>query len=241
MRHAVYFAPRDTALIARLGARWLGRDAATGRALKQPELAGISGPEFEAATASARRYGFHATLKPPFRLAEGRTAGDLDAAVERLAASLPAVTIPGLEIARLGGFIALVPAGPVPALDALAGRVVAELDGFRAPPDAAEIARRRPASLSPRERAMLERWGYPHVFEEFRFHMTLTDALPPERGDALAAAAARHFAPVLGRPVLVDALTVFVEPRPAAPFCIHKVLPLAGGGRRFASIGGGAG
>jgi putative phosphonate metabolism protein len=240
MRHAVYYAPRDTALIARLGARWLGRDAADGRALKQPEVDGVSGPEFEAATASARRYGFHATLKPPFRLAAGHTAAEFEAAVERLAATLPAVTIPGLELARLGGFVALVPAAPVPALDALAGRVVADLDGVRSPPDADEIVRRRPATLSPRQREMLEKWGYPHVFEEFQFHMTLTDALPPALGDRLAAAATRHFAPVLGRPVLVDALTVFVEPRPAAPFLIAKALPLAGAGRRFASIGGGA-
>jgi putative phosphonate metabolism protein len=240
MRHAVYFAPRDTALLARLGARWLGRDAADDRALKQPEIDGINGPEIEAATASARRYGFHATLKPPFRLAEGRTAADFTSAVERLAATLPVVTIPSLAVARLGGFVALVPSQPVEALDALAGRVVAELDAFRAPPDADELARRRPATLSPRQREMLDRWGYPHVFEEFHFHMTLTDALPPALGDGLAAAAMRHFAPVLGRPVLVDALTVFVEPRPAAPFRILKVLPLAGAGRRFTSIGGGA-
>jgi putative phosphonate metabolism protein len=240
MRHAVYYAPRDTALIARLGARWLGRDAAGGRALKQPEIDGVSGPEMEAATASARRYGFHATLKPPFRLAEGRTAADFTAAVERLAATLPAVTIPSLAVARLGGFVALVPSQPVAALEGLAARVVVDLDGFRAPPDEAEIARRRPATLSPRQREMLERWGYPHVLEEFQFHMTLTDALPPALGDALAAAAARHFAPVLGRPVLVDALTVFVEPRPAAPFQIARALPLAGAGRRFASIDGGA-
>ena len=194
----------------------------------------------EAATASARRYGFHATLKPPFRLAAGRTAADFTAAVERLAATLPAVTIPSLEVTRLGGFVALVPSGPVEALDALAARVVTDLDDFRAPPDADEIARRRPATLSPRQREMLERWGYPHVLEEFQFHMTLTDALPPALGDRLAAAATRHFAPVLGRPVLVDALTIFVEPRPAAPFTIAAALPLAGGGRRFASIDGGA-
>jgi putative phosphonate metabolism protein len=238
MRHAVYFAPRDTALLARLGARWLGRDAADGRALKQPEIAGVSAPEVEAATASARRYGFHATLKPPFRLAEGRTAAELVVATERLAATLPAVTIPALEVARLGAFVALVPRAPVAALHRLADRVVAELDGFRAPPDSDELARRRPATLSPRQREMLERWGYPYVFEEFGFHMTLTDAVAPALGERLAAAAMHYFAPVLGRPVLVDALALFVEPAPAAPFRIARAVPLAGAGRRFASVGG---
>lgn len=240
MRHAVYFAPRDTALLARLGARWLGRDAADGRALQQPEIDGVPAPEVEAATDSARRYGFHATLKPPFHLAAGCTAAELAGATERLAATLPAVTIPALEVARLGAFVALVPRAPVAALHRLADRVVAELDAFRAPPDADELARRRPATLSPRQREMLERWGYPYVFEEFGFHMTLTDAVAPALGARLAAAATAFFAPVLGRPVLVDALTLFVEPAPAAPFRIDRVVPLAGGGRRFASVEGDA-
>jgi len=237
MRHAVYFAPSAAEPLARLGAAWLGRDAADGRPLAQPPIDGVDPPDFAAATAAARRYGFHATLKPPFRLAEGHTAADLADAVAALAAALPPVTLPALAIARVGGFVALVPDRPVAALDRLAGRVVADLDRFRAPPSAAETARRRPATLSPRQRAMLARWGYPYVFEEFGFHMTLTDAVAPALGDRLVAAAARHFAPVLGRPVPVDALTLFVEPAAGAPFGITARLPLTGA----AADDGGAG
>ena len=42
-----------------------------------------------------------------------------------------------------------------------------ELDAFRAPPDDAELARRRKAGLTERQDALLMQWGYPYVFEEF--------------------------------------------------------------------------
>jgi len=51
---------------------------------------------------------------------------------------------------------------------------------------AAELARRRTLRLTAEQDAMLARWGYPYVLEDFRFHMTLTGSLPlPERNRAL--------------------------------------------------------
>ncbi len=111
----------------------------------------------DAITVSARRYGFHATLKPPFRLAEGRTPEELDAAVARFAAGSAAVLIPQLTLARLGGFFALVPGAEAPGLHALADEVVKAFDDFRAPATEAELARRNSASLTPRQRELLSR------------------------------------------------------------------------------------
>ncbi|MCU0855258.1 MAG: DUF1045 domain-containing protein, partial [Rhodobacteraceae bacterium] len=64
----------------------------------------------EEITATPRRYGFHATLKPPFRLAEGRSAEELRAAVAELAAATSAIRGARLHLQRLGPFLALVPA-----------------------------------------------------------------------------------------------------------------------------------
>jgi putative phosphonate metabolism protein len=241
MRYALYFAPRDTALLARLGARWLGRDALDGKALQQPPIERVDAETFSAATASPRRYGFHATLKAPIRLAEGTTEAAFLTAVGEFAATLAPVTIPALEVARIGGFLALVPTGPVPPIEALAQRAVEAVDHFRRPPDETELARRGHAHLTPRQRELLARWGYPYVAEEFRFHMTLTDAIDDGLAAALRPAAEAFFAPVLGRPVVVDALTVFLEPDPAAPFVVHAVIPLgrraAGAARAAAFVG----
>ena len=65
MRHAIYFAPPPGTIFHDLGSRWIGRDAFTGEACEQPDLAGIG-----VVTGDPRRYGFHATLKPPFALRE---------------------------------------------------------------------------------------------------------------------------------------------------------------------------
>jgi hypothetical protein len=91
------------------------------------------------------------------------------------------VTIPSLEVRRLGGFIAVVPTEPSAALADLAAATVAALDPFRAPPSEAELARRRKARLSDRQEALLMKWGYPYVMEEFRFHLTLTGRLDRRR------------------------------------------------------------
>lgn len=189
VRHALYFTPPPGPL-AEAGAAWLGWDVARGQAAVQPQptlprpLADI--------TTDPRKYGFHATLKPPFRLAEGQTADALLTAARALCASLPPVTLPALRLARLGRFLALVPDPQPSALDALAARLVADLDPFRAPATPDDLARRRAAGLTPAQDALLMRWGYPYVMEEFRFHMTLTGRLDPSEIAAVDQAARAH-------------------------------------------------
>lgn len=221
-RFAVYYAPPAGAFADRASA-WLGWDAAAGRAVPQPDL----GLPAAAITGEPRRYGFHGTIKPPFRLAEGRDAAALRAALAALAARLAPVELPGLRLTNLDGFLALVPEGDTAALRALAAEAVRALDPFRAPLTAAEIARRRPERLSPRQRALLDRWGYPFVMEEFRFHVTLTDRLPaPQAADAERRLAA-HFAPVLPRPFRLEALCLFGEAEDGRFHLLHRY-PLSG-------------
>jgi len=205
---------------------WLGRSVVAGSAAPAAAPAGWTRAEVDAITVDARRYGFHGTLKAPFRLADGRDLAELDAAVAALAAARDAVLLPGLRVAALGGFLALVPTGPVPALDALATEVVTGLDAFRAPPTDAETARRDPASLSPRQRELLETWGYPHVLDRFRFHLTLTDRIPLAERPRVETALTAWFADGTDRPVAIDALAVLIEDAPGAPFRLHSAHPL---------------
>jgi hypothetical protein len=130
-----------------------------------------------------RKYGFHGTLKPPFRLKEGKTFDALETATSDLATSLAPACCDGLELTRLGRFLGLTPRGDLGPLQRVATACVRELDGFRAPASEAELARRRKAGLRSRQDELLVQWGYPYVMEEFRFHLTLSgrlseDALP---------------------------------------------------------------
>ena len=213
VRLAIYYSPDPESLLGRMGAEWLGRDAALGAPVTRPDLPVLADLGLPAAqiTVSAARYGLHGTLKPPFRLAEGVAGASFLDAVEDLADGLAPVTIGPLRVAALGPFIALVPQVQPPALDAAAAEVVRALDPFRAPPSEAELARRRNAGLSARQEALLAEWGYPYVMEEFRFHVTLTDALPADAVAPLTQALAGHFAPALTEPACLDALVVFGE------------------------------
>jgi len=232
MRYAFYFSPGADEELADLGASWIGRDAATGRNLDHPDLDGLGASELASITGPARRYGFHATLKAPFRLAQGVSEADLIEAMERFAGNAEVFQIPSLVVGKLEGFLALVPAGPAPELNAFANSVVEAFEPLRAELSEREIERRNPDSLSSTELRNLMRWGYPYVFESFRFHMTLTTRLAEPDLSRIAGAANAHFAPILSRPVTVRALSLFVEPEPGAPFEIHSRTPLAIGQHR---------
>ena len=75
-RYALYYAPPPGTALAAFGARWLGRDPDGAEAPASPELARVTPGEWRRAVALPRRYGFHATLKAPFSLAEGRMTSD---------------------------------------------------------------------------------------------------------------------------------------------------------------------
>jgi putative phosphonate metabolism protein len=226
MRAAIYFAPPAEHPLTRAAAAWLGRDAFTGAAMRRGDVPGFEPAEIDALTADPRRYGFHATLKPPFRFADGQGIDSLRPELAAFAETRAAVPMPALRLERLGPFFALTPADPVPALHALGADIVRGFDAFRAPPSEDEIARRRPERLSTRQREHLDAWGYPYVLDEFRFHMTLTGPVPEERRSAMGAVLAERFAAFVGRPLLVDAVGLFVEPSPPGDFVIDTVAPL---------------
>ncbi len=182
-RFAVYFVPAADSALYRFGASVLGYDCHSGRDVDF--LAGADAGWRDKAQA-ARVYGFHATLKPPFRLRPGTEPADVEAALDEFAASRLAINAGRLEVRSIGAFIALTLETPPPAVDELAADCVRSFDSFRAPMGKAERARRLKSSLTPRQRSNLDRWGYPYVFEEFRFHMTLSGPLPDaERAHAL--------------------------------------------------------
>jgi len=222
-RVAIYYAPAVDDPLHRAASAWLGRDAQTGEAVTQPDIAGIAD-----LTAEPQLYGFHATLKPPMRLAPGRTWEELHAAATALADRLVPFDLPPLAVRDLHGFLALRETTPSEPLQALADACVAELDAFRAPPTEAELQRRRRSNLSERQDAMLVRWGYPYVFDTWFFHMTLTRRLDATEKQRLMPAVAAYFAQATACPRRVGDICLFVQPAPGVPFVIRQRLPLRG-------------
>lgn len=228
MRYAIYYTPGQTDPLARTAASWLGRDAFADEPQTVPEVSSLSPAEIAYHTASARRYGFHATLKAPFHLADGMTERELDDAVSDFAAGVEPIALDSLVPTRLDGFLALTPGKPSAELDRFAGDVVTHFDRFRAPLTDADIQRRSPGSLNPVQFRNLTQWGYPYVFEDFRFHMTLTGRLSEQELPAVRAAIDEVFGEALARPIAVDGIALFIEPEPGAPFLVRSWYALSG-------------
>lgn len=224
-RFAIFYAPATNAPLWARAAQWLGRDAATGTSVAS-DIPGLDAERRQQITESARRYGFHATLKPPMVLAEGTSAAELTQAMTVFAAAHSPVAIGKLKVALIGGFLALVPEAQSAALTALAADCVVRFDHLRAPMAPAERDKRLAGGLSDRQIALLDRYGYPYVLDQFQFHMTLTERLPEADRDAVRTAAENWFAPVLEQPFTLDRLVLFHETRPGAAFLRHAEIAL---------------
>ncbi|WP_171181531.1 DUF1045 domain-containing protein [Ruegeria sp. HKCCA4633] len=218
-RYAIYFAPPAAAEWTKFATSWLGWDMETGTLVAHPMVGEI---DVAAVTNVPRKYGLHATMKPPFRLSEGQTFDALHAACGSLASNQPTVMLDGLEIARLGRFLALRPMGDTQALNTLAATCVQTLDGFRAPPSEVELARRRAAGLTPEQDANLVQWGYPYVLDAFRFHITLSGKLDKPTLQATQEALQTHLAPLLPQPFQITDLALMGEAEDGRFHLIHR-------------------
>ncbi|HMK79214.1 MAG TPA: DUF1045 domain-containing protein [Xanthobacteraceae bacterium] len=227
-RYAIYFTlPSDTAL-GRFGAAMLGYDCASGADVPQAALGDIAPDALKALTAEPRRYGFHATLVAPFRLGHGGEAALL-AAAAAFAKMQPPARLGKLAVTALGRFIALCPAQQQESIAALESACVHAFHPFRAPLGVAERERRLKARLTPRQIALMDRWGYPYVLDQYRFHMTLTGPLAEGQRDAMLRHLTHAYAPLADAAHAIDAISVLRQDGSGARFRVLNRLPLAGG------------
>jgi hypothetical protein len=197
-RYAIYFAPARDSLLWLRAQDWL----------RQPDI--------ERLTVSARKYGFHATIRSPMTLA--LDYAEFAEAIGAFADEHGPVTLSGLAPRLIDGFLALTTEPQPQALTDFAADVVEAFEPFREALSESERARRLKAPLTPRQIELVDKYGYPYVLEQFQFHMTLTDRLAAEMREPMMARAAEWFAEALARPVQLDRLVVFAEPEPGSAF-----------------------
>jgi hypothetical protein len=206
-RYAVYFTPHPSTTLAQFGASVLGYESSAGASVTRIALNGIIAAALEAATMAPRKYGFHATLAAPFYLGDKHTEISLLEAMDRFCDQAGPASLGLLRVNALGDFIALTPDAAL-SVDELARQCVTFFDAFRAPLGPDDIARRNNGRLTPRQQAHLTRWGYPYVFEDFRFHMTLTGSLGADEKSRFITALTDAFAPLAGQTYDVDAVSL---------------------------------
>jgi putative phosphonate metabolism protein len=222
-RYAIYYAPGPASRLDRFGAALLGYDAYHGIDVPFP---GDLPPDWRELTHDPRKYGFHATLKAPMALAPGRVEDELAVACAAFAAKPRTIPIIKPVVDTIEDFIAIVPATREAALEGFAADCVREFDAFRAPLTDEDRARRSPAKLTPRQRGHLDRWGYPYVFEEFRFHMTLTGRLDTARRGPVLAMLQQRFGETGIGALSIDWLALFKQRDAGSRFRIVGHWPL---------------
>src|SRR5262245_32350237 len=228
-RYAVYFVPAADSDLYGFGRSIHGYDCYTGEEIPFAADIGLDAKTWRALTEEPRRYGFHATLKAPFRLASHREAALIEAFLVFAAENRPLARIVP-HVRMLSSFVAIVPRERSPALDELAAQCTMAFDRFRAPVSAQERARRVAAGLTPDQVNNLDRWGYPYVFSDFRFHMTLATKIPVGRQDEVVTALERAFAHACGdHPVAIDRLSLLKQDDAQARFRVICQAALKGG------------
>jgi putative phosphonate metabolism protein len=219
-RYAIYFVPAPGSHLDRFGAHLLGYDAFTGEDLPFPDGILRTVPDWRDLTKDPRSYGFHATLKAPLSLAPGKTEAELLAACETFASAPPAIPVIRPVVGSISGFVAVIPAEPPAALIRFAAECVSAFDSFRAPLTAEDRARRNPSQLTPRQCEQLDRWGYPYVMEDFRFHMTLTGRLDAERREPILTMLRSSFSAIDLKTLAIDRIAVFRQETATSRFRI---------------------
>src|SRR5690242_14050929 len=106
-RYAIYYAPSPDSVLHRFGSTLLGYDAVSGDDLPFPE--GVT-PDWREVTEDPRKYGFHATLKAPTALADGRSEAELLDACAAFAGRAQPIPVIEPVVDAISGFIAVIPA-----------------------------------------------------------------------------------------------------------------------------------
>jgi putative phosphonate metabolism protein len=221
-RYAIYYASAPGSALDRFGAELLGYDARSGVDPPFPDDVLRAAPDWHALTQDPRKYGFHATLKAPFALAQSKTEAGLVAACADFADRPRSAAIITPVVGSISGFIAVIPKERSDDLERFAADCVSAFDAFRAPLTSEDRARRNPQRLTPRQSEYLDRWGYPYVMDEFRFHMTLTGRLEQARREAVLAMLRDHFAMIGLERLAIDRIAVFCQNHSHSRFRILK-------------------
>lgn len=226
MRFALFYAPPPSSLLWKLGCKWLGWDALTQTKIKQDRFSEIAPGRISELTRIPRRYGLHATLKPPFSLAKGCDEGELRSAINDFSAQCCSFSTSPLVLRQINDFFCLCPGKQPLHLDALAASCVQKFDSFRAPSSRLELARRRAEILTDPQKYNLENWGYPYVLDEYRFHITLTARMiDASEKRLLHSFLSDVFSPVLGKPLEIEGICLFIEPATGQSFYYSDFFP----------------
>lgn len=216
-RFAIFFTP--TGALGDWGAAWLGWNSATGCTARHPDFGDT---DIAKITTRPRKYGLHGTLKAPFSINDSTDLTQMQESMADFAAKHARFEIGTMELRYDNGFVALRPAIASTGLPDFASTVVKTFDPFRAALTDADIARRRMSKLTPRQDQQLLDWGYPFIFDDFHFHLTLTGPINKTTAAATIASLRPALTACVPDPFQIDAITLMGQDNQGMFHQIHR-------------------
>jgi hypothetical protein len=202
-RYAIYWTPDPGSGLEAFGERWFG---------SQGESFGLPADLVSRATKAPARYRLHATLKAPFRLRDGVSASDLQAAIDQFCSNRRSRSGGTLTLATFQRYLGLVLSRETAWIDWLAEECVTHFDRFRAPLNQSDRDRRELGRLSRAEIKLLEEFGYPFVLSAFRFHISLAGPLSSFELEQVREALEPHLKPHMEKSFQIESLSLLGEP-----------------------------
>lgn len=225
-RVAIFYAPGSQTPLANFGAQWLGWDVEQAKSVPHPQIDGLPEP-IDALVTTPQKYGFHGTLKAPFRLHDDQTIDGLKGAMKAFSDQRKPFVIGQMKVATLGRFVAIIQENASDNFAEFASEIVRSFEDYRAPLTDADIAKRRKAKLTPRQDELMLKWGYPYIFDQFKFHLTLTGKLSEQNAQIVCDRLTDHLKPILDTPVEAVDLCLYGE-REDGRFEIIERFPFLG-------------
>lgn len=211
LRFALYYSPRPHTAFAEAASTWLGRDHEN-RNCPRIKTKTLGRERFPELTRAPFHYGFHGTLKPPFRLHDATSKELLCEELDHFCNQRSPFILEGLEIGWIGKFLCLRPVKSSDKMNKLARDAVRQFDSFREDMSFTELKKRRTQGLTPQQDALLLQWGYPYVMDEFCFHLTLSSKIEDaQERTQVEEEARRHFSSDMLQEIPVDGISLFVE------------------------------
>ena len=218
-RYAIYFAPADDSALGIFGASILRRKAHSADTWLNPDLPfNFDNTDLWLQCINKpARYGFHATLKAPFELSTTHRAEQLLDDVEKFCKQQQRMPLHNLAPRRTRRFDALAFDQQPEAVHRFANQCVEHFEPYRGALTEADLTRRHQDPLTREQQHYLDQFGYPYVFNQFNFHMTLSGTMPDEDNGYLQWLSTIYPMMVKETPVL-DRLSVFHQPDRNTPF-----------------------
>lgn len=225
-RVAIFYAPGSQTPLANFGAHWLGWDVEHAKRVPHSQVDGLPAPISEL-VATPQKYGFHGTLKAPFRIRDDQTIDGLKDAMKAFSDQCKPFVIGKMKVATLGSFVAIIQENASDNFAEFASEIVRNFEDYRAPLRDEDIAKRRKAGLTPRQDELMLKWGYPYIFDQFKFHLTLTGKLSEQNAQIVCDRLTDHLKPILDTPVEAVDLCLYGE-REDGRFEIIERFPFLG-------------